>query len=160
VSHFVLWICALALIIGGFLITIVPGLPGVLVIYSGMWLAAWIDHFARIGWPTLTVLGVLSALALVADVIASLLGAKRAGASRWALLGSMIGAAAGLLFGLPGLLLGPFAGAVIGELIARRPLAAAARVGLATWIGLLIGTLAKLALAVSMLAVFAVSYLV
>jgi uncharacterized protein YqgC (DUF456 family) len=159
VSHFVLWICALALIIGGFLITIVPGLPGVLVIYSGMWLAAWIDHFARIGWPTLTVLGVLSALALVADVIASLLGAKRAGASRWALLGSMIGAAAGLLFGLPGLLLGPFAGAVIGELIARRPLAAAARVGLATWIGLLIGTLAKLALAVSMLAVFAVSYL-
>jgi uncharacterized protein YqgC (DUF456 family) len=160
VSHFVLWICALALIIGGFLITIVPGLPGVLVIYSGMWLAAWIDHFARIGWPTLTVLGVLSALALVADVIASLLGAKRAGASRWALLGSMIGAAAGLLFGLPGLLLGPFAGAVIGELIARRPLAAPARVGLATWIGLLIGTLAKLALAVSMLAVFAVSYLV
>jgi uncharacterized protein YqgC (DUF456 family) len=64
-----------------------------------------------------------------------------------------------LLFGLPGLLLGPFAGAVIGELIARRPLAAAARVGLATWTGLLIGTLAKLALAVSMLAVFAVSYL-
>lgn len=158
-SHVVLWICALALIIGGFLITIVPGLPGVLVIYAGMWLAAWSDHFARIGWPTLTVLAVLAALALVADMIASLLGAKRAGASRWALIGSMIGAAAGLLFGLPGLLLGPFAGAVIGELIARRPLAAAARVGLATWIGLLIGTLAKLALAVSMLAVFAVSYL-
>jgi uncharacterized protein YqgC (DUF456 family) len=159
VSHLVLWICALALIIGGFLITIVPGLPGVLVIYAGMWLAAWSDHFARIGWPTLTVLGVLAALALVADMIASLLGAKRAGASRWALIGSMIGAVAGLLFGLPGLLLGPFAGAVIGELIARRPLAAAARVGLATWTGLLIGTLAKLALAVSMLAVFAVSYL-
>jgi uncharacterized protein len=124
-----------------------------------MWLAAWSDHFARIGWPTLTVLGVLAALALVADMIASLLGAKRAGASRWALIGSMIGAVAGLLFGLPGLLLGPFAGAVIGELIARRPLAAAARVGLATWVGLLIGTLAKLALTVSMLAVFAVSYL-
>jgi uncharacterized protein YqgC (DUF456 family) len=159
VSHIALWICALALIIGGFLITIAPGLPGVLVIFAGMWLAAWSDHFARIGWPTLMVLGVLAALALVADMIASLLGAKRAGASRWALIGSMIGAAAGLLFGLPGLLLGPFAGAVIGELIARRPLVAAARVGLATWIGLLIGTLAKLALAVSMLAVFAVSYL-
>jgi uncharacterized protein len=158
-THLALWIGAIALIIAGFIGTVVPGLPGVLLIYGGMWLAAWIDGFARIGWPTLTILGVLTALTLVADLIASLLGAKRVGASRQALFGSVIGGLLGLAFGLPGLIFGPFVGAVIGELTARHRLAAAARVGLGTWIGLLIGTLAKIALAVSMLGVFLLAYL-
>jgi len=158
-THLALWIGAIALIIAGFIGTVVPGLPGVLLIYGGMWLAAWIDDFARIGWPTLTILGVLTALTLAADLIASLLGAKRVGASRQALFGSVIGGLLGLAFGLPGLIFGPFVGAVIGELTARHRLAAAARVGLGTWIGLLIGTLAKTALAVSMLGVFLLAYL-
>jgi uncharacterized protein len=162
-THLALWIGAIALIIAGFIGTVVPGLPGVLLIYGGMWLAAWIDGFARIGWPTLTILGVLTGLTLAADLIASLLGAKRVGASRQALfgsvIGSVIGGVLGLAFGLPGLIFGPFVGAVIGELMARRPLAVAARVGLGTWIGLVLGTLAKIALAVSMLGVFLLAYL-
>ncbi|HEY6453304.1 MAG TPA: DUF456 domain-containing protein [Steroidobacteraceae bacterium] len=159
-AHVALWCGAFALIAAGLVLTIVPGMPGVLLIYGGMWLAAWIGHFARIGWPTLILLGVLTALALVIDLTASVLGAKRVGASRQALLGSFIGGFAGLAFGLPGLIAGPFAGAVIGELMARRTLVAATRVGLWTWIGLLAGTLAKLALAVTMLAVFAVACLI
>jgi uncharacterized protein YqgC (DUF456 family) len=130
----------------------------VLLIYGGMWLAAWIDGFTRIGWPTLTVLGVLAALAFAADLLASLVGAKRVGASRQALIGALIGAIAGMSLGLLGLIFGPFAGAVIGELIARRPIAAAARVGFGTWLGLVLGTLARIALAVSMLGVFVVAY--
>jgi uncharacterized protein YqgC (DUF456 family) len=153
-----LWIAALALIAGGFIGTILPGLPGVLIIYAGMWLAAWIDDFARIGWVTLTVLGILTALALVADLVASLLGAKRVGASRQALIGSVIGGIVGIFFGLLGLLLGPFVGAVAGELMARRSIVDATRVGLGTWVGLLVGTMAKIALAVSMLGVFLTSY--
>jgi hypothetical protein len=90
--------------------------------------------------------------------VASLLGAKRVGASRQALFGSVIGGIAGLFFGLIGLLLGPFIGAVAGELMARRSLADATRVGVATWIGWLVGTMAKIALAVSMLGVFLVGY--
>jgi uncharacterized protein YqgC (DUF456 family) len=146
------------LIVGGFIGTILPGMPGVLIIYAGMWLAAWIDDFARIGWVTLTILGILMALALAADLVASLLGAKRVGASPQALFGSVIGGIAGLFFGLIGLLLGPFIGAVAGELMARRSFADATRVGVATWIGLLVGTMAKIALAVSMLGVFLVGY--
>jgi hypothetical protein len=121
-------------------------------------LAAWIDDFTRMGWLTLTILGVLAALALAAELIASAVGAKRVGASGLALIGSLIGGVAGIPFGLLGLVTGPFLGAVAGELIARRRLLAAARVGFGTWVGLAFGTLIKLALAVSMVGVFAVSY--
>jgi uncharacterized protein len=157
-THAALWLAAIALIAVGFMATIVPSLPGVLLIYAGMWLAAWIDDFTRMGWPTLTILAVLTALALMADLTASAMGAKRVGASRLALIGSVIGGLAGIPFGLVGLVAGPFLGALAGELIARGRLLAAARVGFGTWIGLAFGTLIKLALAVSMLGVFAVSY--
>ena len=157
-SRVALWIAAGVLIVMGFIGTILPGMPGVLIIYAGMWLAAWIDDFARIGWVTLTILGILTALALAADLVASLLGAKRVGASPQALFGSVIGGIAGLFFGLIGLLLGPFIGAVAGELMARRSFADATRVGVATWIGWLVGTMAKIALAVNMLGVFLVGY--
>jgi uncharacterized protein YqgC (DUF456 family) len=86
------------------------------------------------------------------------MGAKRVGASKKAITGSVIGTFAGLFFGLPGLILGPFIGAVVGELAAQRDIPQAARVGVATWVGLLLGTLAKLALSLTMLGVFAFSY--
>jgi uncharacterized protein YqgC (DUF456 family) len=158
ITHAALWLSAMALIVVGFMATVVPGLPGVLLIYGGMWLAAWIDGFTRLGWPTLTILGALAGLALVSDLLASAVGAKRVGASRQALIGSLLGGIAGIPFGLPGVIAGPFLGAVAGELIARRRLWAAARAGLGTWIGLAFGTLIKLALAVAMLGVFAVGY--
>jgi uncharacterized protein YqgC (DUF456 family) len=66
----------------------------------------------------------------------------------------------GLFFGLIGILLGPFIGAVVGELMARRRMGDAARVGLATWIGLAVGALAKVALVFAMLAVFATAYFI
>jgi len=154
-----LWALAIALMILGFVGTVAPGLPGILLIYAGMILAAWIEHFSRIGWPTLTILGVLTLLSFVADVAASVLGARRVGASRLALIGSVVGAFVGLPFGLVGLIFGPFVGAVLGEYLTQRKLHAAARVGVGTFVGLMIGTLAKIALAVTMLGVFAISYL-
>src|SRR5262249_41504775 len=111
------------------------------------------------GWFTLSVLGILCALALSIDFVASLLGAKRVGASTRALWGALLGTFAGLFFGLPGLLLGPFIGAVVGELSTGRELAHATRVGIGTWLGLLFGTLAKLALCFTMLGVFAFALL-
>jgi len=101
---------------------------------------------------------VLTALAIAADFVASLLGAKRAGASKLALLGAAIGSVLGVFSGLWGLLVFPFVGAVAGELIARQQLGQAGRVGIATWIGMMIGTLAKLAIALTMVGVFVVAY--
>src|SRR5881394_3658460 len=99
------------LILVGLAGTVVPVLPGVPLVFAGMLLAAWADHFQHIGAFTLTLLGVLCALALLIDFFASLLGAKRVGASTRALWGAMFGTLAGLFFGLPGILLGPFLGA-------------------------------------------------
>jgi hypothetical protein len=155
-----LWFCALALILVGVLGTVLPGVPGAMAVFGGMLLAAWIDGFTRVGWPTLVVLGVLTALAFAADILGSLLGAQRVGASRLALAGAALGTLAGLPFGLAGLIAGPFVGAVAGELLTQRRLDVAARVGLGTWIGLAVGSLAKIALVFAMLGVFAVGYLV
>ena len=60
----------------------------------------------------------------------------------------------GLFFGLPGILLGPFVGAVAGEYLAQRDLERASRVGLATWLGMAVGSAAKLALVLSMIVFF------
>jgi uncharacterized protein YqgC (DUF456 family) len=96
----------------------------------------------------------------VVDIVSGLLGAKRVGASKLAIAGAAIGTVVGLFFGLVGILIAPFVGAVIGELIARGRLAPAARVGLGTWLGLLVGTLAKFALVLAMVGIFVASYLI
>ena len=153
-----LWIVAAALVVIGLAGTILPALPGVLLVFAGLIIAAWIGDFQKIGWPTLTILAVLTALAIAADFIATLLGAKRAGASKLALAGAAIGSIVGLFFGLLGIFVFPFVGAVVGELIARQRLNQAARVGVATWLGMLLGALAKLSLAITMLGVFFISY--
>ncbi len=158
VEVYLLWALAAALVLVGLAGTLLPALPGVPFVFAGLLVAAWIGDFQRIGVPTLVLLAVLTAIALGVDLAASLLGAKRVGASRLALVGAAIGGIAGLFFGLIGIFVFPFAGAVIGELIARREMGQAAKVGLATWLGLLFGALAKLALALTMIGVFAIAY--
>ena len=147
------------LVIVGLAGTLLPALPGVPFVFGGLLVAAWIDDYQRIGWPTLAILAFLAALAIGVDLLASVLGAKRVGASKLALLGAVIGGVAGIFFGLIGIFIFPFVGAVIGELIARREMGQAAKVGLATWLGLLFGALAKLALALTMIGVFVIAYL-
>lgn len=153
------FILSAVLILVGLVGTVVPALPGVPLVFAGMWLAAWADHFEHVGTVTLIVLGVLCAIALAIDFVAGLLGAKRVGASSRAIWGAMIGTLVGLFFGLPGIVFGPFLGAVAGELLVGSRLDRAAHVGLGTWLGLLFGTLAKLALCFTMLGVFALSFL-
>jgi uncharacterized protein YqgC (DUF456 family) len=112
-----------------------------------------------VGAFTLAILGALTALAIVLDFAASSLGAKKAGASPRAVMGAGLGAIVGIFFGLPGLVLGPFVGAVLGELSANREILQAGKAGLGTWVGLLLGSVAKVALAFLMVGVFATAYL-
>jgi uncharacterized protein len=155
-----LWILAIALVALGILGTVIPALPGAPLAFAGLVLAAWIDHFQKVGAITLIFLGLLTLAALAVDVLAGVLGAQKARASRTAVVGASIGTLVGLFFGIPGLLLGPFVGAVIGELAVRKDWAQAGRAGVATWIGLLVGTLLKLAIIFAMVAVFVMAYLV
>ena len=152
-------VIAALLVIVGLAGTVLPVLPGVALVFTGLTLAAWADGFARVGAFTIAILGALTALAVAADFIASALGAKKLGASPRGILGATIGAVVGIFFGLPGLVLGPFLGAVAGELSARRELLHAGRAGLGTWIGIVLGSVAKLTLAFLMVGVFATAWL-
>lgn len=153
-------ILAATLVLVGLAGTVVPILPGVPLVFAGLLMAAWADQFQHVGAVTLTILGVLTVLSLVADFLASALGAKKLGASPRAVAGATIGALVGILFGLPGLIFGPFIGAVLGELSANRALVQAGKAGLGTWIGLLLGSVVKLTLSFLMVGIFLTAHLV
>src|SRR5690606_38284077 len=135
-----------------------PVLPGLPLVFFGMLLAAWAGGFDRIGARTPVGLGLLTALSRGVGFLASAMRAKRPGASRHAVIGALVGSGVGIFFGLPGLLAGPFIGALAGELIHARRLAQATRVCVAAWIGLLLGTALKVGLAFAMLGLFAFAW--
>jgi hypothetical protein len=143
-----------ALMLVGLAGTLLPMLPGIPLMMIGMIIAAWAEDFTRIGWVTLVILGVLMGLSFVVELAAAALGVKRTGASRQAVTGAALGTLVGVFFGLPGMLVGPFIGAVAGELAARPEAGGALRAGVGAWLGFVVGTVAKLAVAFAMLAVF------
>lgn len=152
------YLAAVALVIVGLLGTVLPVIPGALFVFLGLLLAAWVDDFARVGPVGLSIVGALAVLSWVADFVASLLGAKHVGASPQALVGATLGGGFGLFLGLPGMILGPFVGAVAGELIARRRLVQAGKVGLGTWLGLVAAAVVKVIIAFMMIATFLAFY--
>lgn len=149
-----LWILGLVLVAIGFAGVILPLLPGVPLMFAGMWLAAYADDYTRVGAGTLVVLGTLAAVTLIVDLAAGAFGAQRVGASRQAVTGAALGTVVGLFLGLPGLLLGPFVGAVVGELMAAGGTQRALSVGMASWLAFVLGTLVKLAVAFAMVGIF------
>jgi uncharacterized protein YqgC (DUF456 family) len=159
-SSVALWILAILLMIVGALGIILPALPGIPLMFAGMVVAAAIDDFQKISWITLGVLGFLTLVSVIVEFAASALGAKHVGASKRAIWGAVIGTVVGIFFGIPGLLLGPFVGALVGELTVHGRVDQAGRVGIATWIGLVFGTLAKLAIACAMLGIFVLAYFI
>jgi uncharacterized protein YqgC (DUF456 family) len=155
-----LWyVIAGILVVAGLVGAILPNLPGIPVMFGGMLLAAWAGHFQKIPVWVVVVLGVLATLSVVFDFLSGTWGAKRYGASKAAVWGAFLGTIVGLFFGIPGIILGPFAGAVIGQLASGSRVDHAARVGFGTWIGLVIGTAIKLAVAFMMLGTFALALL-
>jgi uncharacterized protein YqgC (DUF456 family) len=151
-----LWVLAAILVLAGMAGLLLPVLPGPPLLFAGLLLAAWAEDFAYVGAGTLGLLAALALLTYVVDFAATAMGAKRFGASKRAVIGAALGAVVGFFFGLPGILLGPFIGAVIGELTAQRGLGEASRAGVGATLGLVVGVVAKLAIAFSMLGLFAV----
>ena len=150
----VIWTLAVLLVVVGLVGVVLPAVPGTILIFAGLLLAAWADGFARVGVFTITLLGILTVATYFVDVAMMALGMKRLGTTRRAAAGAAIGALAGLFFGLPGLIIGPFAGAVVGELTVQRDWRRAGRAGVAAWIGFVIGTIVKIGLAFAMVGIF------
>jgi len=148
------WVIAVLLILGGLAGTILPAMPGVPMVFGGLLMAAWITGFEPAGVGTIAVLGVLTIVAWLIDFLAAAVGARRLGASPRAFWGAMFGAIVGMFFGLPGIILGPFVGAVVAELSGGRNVSDAGRAGVGAWIGTVIGAAAKLAIAFTMVGFF------
>jgi len=156
----VMYLLGALLVLVGLAGIVLPALPGLPLVFAGMVLAAWAEHFTRIGIGVLVALGVLTLLSLAVDFWAAALGARRVGASRLAIAGAIVGTIAGLFFGVVGIFIGPFCGALLGELLHGRRLdpaamGQAAKVGIGTWLGIVFGIALKLTLALAMLALFA-----
>jgi len=153
-------VLAIALVMGGLIGAVYPMLPGPPMVFAGLWLGAYADHYQHAGSKTLVLIAVLGGIAMLLDFVAASFGAKRVGASPQAMTGATLGTIVGLFFGIPGLIFGPFIGAVLGELYAQRSLNQAAASGLGTWVGLLLGAIAKLALSFMMIGAFALAWLI
>ena len=123
-------------------------------------LGAWIDDFARVGTTTVVIVTVLAVLAWSLDYVAGLLGARRVGASKKALLGAAVGTVAGLFMGLVGVLFMPLVGAAIGEYMVQKDQRHAVRVGVATWVGIMVGLIAKVVLSFIMVGIFVLALLI
>jgi uncharacterized protein YqgC (DUF456 family) len=158
VTHIVLNIVAVVLIAVGLAGAVVPMLPGIPLIFGGLWIAAAADHYRHVGGGWLIAIACVAAFGLALDFGAAALGAKRIGASAQAVSGALIGTVVGIFFGIPGLVFGPFVGALIGELSVGRSLERSAHVGFATWIGLIFGTVAKVATSIMMVVLFAAAW--
>jgi len=155
-----LWVLCTALIVLGLAGTVLPLLPGTLLVWGGIVLGAWIDDFTRVGTTTVVVVSVLAVLAWGLDYVAGLMGAQKAGASKQALLGAAVGTVVGLFMGLVGVLFMPLVGAAVGEYLARKDQTRAVKVGVATWVGIMVGLIAKVVLAFIMVGIFVAALLI
>jgi uncharacterized protein YqgC (DUF456 family) len=156
----VLWILGIALIAVGIAGIVLPALPGHTLIFVGLLLAAWADHFQRVGTGMLIAIGLVAAASYGVDFVAAALGARHLGASKRAMAGAGLGTLLGFFLGLPGIIVGPFIGAVIGELTVHRDWKRVGKAGVAAWIGFAIGTAVKVAIAFVMIGLFLVAYFV
>ncbi len=152
-----MWFLSAVLVLLGLAGTVLPLLPGTLLVWAGLFLGAWIDGFTRVGVFTVVLLTLLAALAWTLDFVAGLIGAKRARASTQALAGAAVGTVVGIFMGLIGVLFMPLVGAGIGEYWAQKNQQRAAKVALATWLGLLLGMVAKIVIAFVMVGIFLIS---
>lgn len=151
--EYLLYLGALALIAVGLAGTVIPAIPGLPIIFAGSWLIGWASGYELISVTAVVILALLAAVGIGIDILAQILGAKRAGASRAGLWGAVIGTVVGLVTGIWGIVFFPLIGAVIGEIMAGRDMLKAGTVGLATWIGMAVGIGVKIALAFIMVGI-------
>jgi len=153
-----LWLLGAVMVATGLVGVVMPALPGHALILAGLVVAAWADGFSHISGWTLGLIAVVALASYGIDFVSAVVTTKRLGASKDAMLGAALGTLGGIFFGLPGLIAGPFVGAVVGELIATRNLRQAGRAGVAATIGFAIGTALKVAFAFVMIAMFAAAF--
>ena len=146
---------ALTVMLVGVAGAIIPGIPSTPIVWAAAVLhRLYFGDGASASWMMISVMGVVMLFSLLMDFVASMIGARKLGATRRGVLGAVVGGIIGIFFSLPGILLGPFIGALIFELSAGRKLGESAKSGLGATLGLLAGALGKMACCVAMIVLF------
>lgn len=146
------------LLIIGLAGSVLPLLPGTSLIFLGALLYAWHTNFTTVTWKILSLLLALMLLSHMLEYLASTLGAKKFGASRWGIVGALCGGFMGMIGGgLVGLIIGPFLGALLFELFYGKSLKASVHIGVGTMVGFFGGAIGKFIIALTMIGIFLVA---
>jgi hypothetical protein len=139
----------------GLIGSVIPMIPGSPLILLGAFIYAWHTNFEAVTWGVLAILLLLAVLSQIVEYLASVLGAKKFGASRWGMVGAFLGGMIGLFFGgFLGILVGPFIGALLLELLHGQDLNASMKIGLGTLMGFLAGAIGKIVISITMIGIF------
>ncbi len=153
--HITILIISLLIMLGGLVGVVLPIIPSTPLIWVGVLIYAVCDGFESISWSLVLIFGVLAILSVVLDYFGGVIGAKKYGATRWGLIGSVIGGIVGFFTGgIVGLVFGPFFGAVLSELIFGKDLTSAFKSGVGTLVGFLGGVIVKLVIGVVIIGIF------
>lgn len=137
--------------------TIVPVLPGIPIIWAAILGYGFFSGWSQYGLTAMIVTGFLAALSIIVDQLASVMGAKKFGASRAGMIGAVVGAIIGIILLTPiiGLIVGTFLGAMMCELVfSRQDLKKAMASGTGALLGFLAGSLFKFMLGMGLIAFF------
>jgi len=143
------------LMLVGLIGTVLPVIPGTILIFAGALLYALVDRFQAVGWPTLVVLGLLTAVATTADIWASSVGARIGGASVWSvIIGFLAGLAGFVILNLVGAIIGAVLGVLLTEIVRLGDWRQALKAGSGWLVGWVLSTVVQLGVGLIMLAIF------
>ena len=142
------------IVLVGLIGTVLPIIPGTILIFAGALLYALVDGFQVVGWPTLLALGVLTVVATTADLWASSVGAKIGGASGWSVvIGLLAGLVGFVVFSLPGAIIGAILGVLLTEIVRVGDWRQALKAGSGWVVGWILATVVQLGIGLIMVAI-------
>lgn len=151
----ILFAVSLVIMFVGMAGIILPVIPSIPLIWIGAFIYALFTHFSKITWMVLLIFALLTVFSIVLENLGNVYGAKRFGATRWGIVGSVVGTGVGFYFGGPvGLILGPIVGTIVFEIIGGKGYTGALKSGLGNFAGFLGGSILKALIGLSMIIIF------
>lgn len=151
----ILFSISIIIMIVGVMGIIVPIIPSIPLIWFGAFFYAILTGFEEITWKLLLIFALLTVFSIIIENIGNVYGAKKFGATKWGIAGSIAGSIAGFfLGGAIGLIVGPVVGTIIFEMIGGKNYAGALKSGLGNFVGFVGGTLMKGIIGIIMIGIF------
>ena len=151
----ILFAISIIIMLTGMAGIIVPIIPSIPLIWLGSFIYAVFTHFEKITWVVLLIFALLTIFSIVLENIGNVYGAKKFGATKWGIIGSIVGTGVGFYTGGPvGLILGPVIGTIVFEFIGGKGYKGALKSGLGNFVGFLGGSILKFVVGLAMIIVF------